>query len=268
MVALRAERLPFRKPERPQGWRGALYALPDIEDDHDQSVVPRGPVPNEVPLAAYTALGLPVMNQGDEHACTGFGLAAVVHYLLHRRAPFRTHLPVSPRMLYEMAKRYDDLDGEAYKGSTARAALKGWHKHGVCALHFWPYVAGDVDRDLTATRQKDAWKRPLLRYQRVDEADLAMVRAAIAEVGIVYVTAEVHDGWRNVGPDGRIPWSPQETGNHAFALVAYDAEGFWLHNSKGTAWGRNGFGYLSNVDWGRNSLDAWVACLGDPTDER
>jgi hypothetical protein len=243
-----------------------MHAVPDLEDAADHLFKPGGgPVPDEVPLAPYLARGLPVLDQGDEHACTGFGLAAVVHYLQHRRAPYRAHEPVSPRMLYEMAKRCDDLDGVDYKGSTARAALKGWHKQGVCAMHLWPYVPDEVDRVLTATRRKDAEKRPLFRYERVDEADLAMVRAAIAEIGIVYVTAEVHDGWKHVGPDGKIAWSSMETGNHAFALVAYDADGFWLHNSKGPGWGRGGFGYLPTIDWARNGLDAWVAHLGNPS---
>ena len=39
---------------------------------------------------------------------------------------------VSPRMLYELARRYDEWPGEAYEGSSARGAIKAWAKHGVC----------------------------------------------------------------------------------------------------------------------------------------
>ena len=64
--------------------------------------------------------------------CTGFGLATVAHYLLIRRHVVPDRTPVSPRMLYDMARRYDEWEGESYDGSSARGAMKGWYKHGVC----------------------------------------------------------------------------------------------------------------------------------------
>ena len=45
-----------------------------------------------------------VLNQGREGACTGFGLAAVINYLLRTRGAGADER-VSPRMLFEMAKR-------------------------------------------------------------------------------------------------------------------------------------------------------------------
>lgn len=35
-------------------------------------------------------------------------------------------------MLYELARRYDEWPGEGYEGSSARGAMKGWVRHGVC----------------------------------------------------------------------------------------------------------------------------------------
>jgi Papain family cysteine protease len=263
MVELHGKGRPVRKPHRLRRIDGPLHALPDKEDEEDQAFKPSlATVPDEVPLAPYTALALPIMDQRDEHACTGFGLAAVAHYLIRRHAPQSAHVPVSPRMMYEMAKRYDEWTGVNYQGSSARGAVKGWHKHGVCALSLWPYVSGQIDRELSPPRRKDAAKRPLLRYERVEETNLAAIRAAIAEIGIVFATVQVHQGWRNVGSDGHIPLSEDQLGTHAFAFVGYGDEGFWLQNSKGPDWGRGGFGYLSNTDWARNGLDAWVAHLG------
>ena len=50
-----------------------------------------------------------ILDQGEEGACTGFALAAVVNYLIARRIAEQGHkharLPVSARMLYEMARR-------------------------------------------------------------------------------------------------------------------------------------------------------------------
>ncbi len=47
---------------------------------------------------------LKILDQGKEGACTGFGLAAVINLQLAQRGGERK---VSPRMLYEMAKRFD-----------------------------------------------------------------------------------------------------------------------------------------------------------------
>ena len=49
-------------------------------------------------------------------------------------------------MLYELARRYDEWPGENYAGSSARGAMKGWHKHGVCAETMWPSHATEHGR--------------------------------------------------------------------------------------------------------------------------
>jgi hypothetical protein len=78
-------------------------------------------------LPLYIAADL-VLDQGREGACTGFGLACVVNHLFWLRhlgaqtaAPFE---PVSPRMLYELARRYDEWQGDSYEGSSCRGALR------------------------------------------------------------------------------------------------------------------------------------------------
>ena len=77
-----------------------------------------------------------IRHQGAEGACTGFGLAAMINFLNKGQG---INKPVSERMLYEMAKRHDRWPGEEYEGSSARGAIKGWHKNGVCPLDMWPY---------------------------------------------------------------------------------------------------------------------------------
>ena len=82
-----------------------------------------------------------ILDQGREGACTGFGLAAVVNFLLYNRSDTtkqeRQKLKklgntASARMLYEMAKRYDEWEGENYDGSSIRGAMKGWLRHPGC----------------------------------------------------------------------------------------------------------------------------------------
>ena len=92
-------------------------------------------------LPAYAAAKL-VRNQGPDGACTGFGLAAVINYLLFTKANLEgtTTRQVSPAMLYRLARLYDEWPGEDYEGSSCRGALKGWHRHGVCRDALWPYL--------------------------------------------------------------------------------------------------------------------------------
>ena len=50
-----------------------------------------------------------ILDQGQEGACTGFGLASVINLLRHRRDE---PIKVSARMLYEMARRYSLRTGK------------------------------------------------------------------------------------------------------------------------------------------------------------
>jgi len=228
----------------------------------------------ELPFAVDNRPRVPViLDQGEEGACTGFGLAAVVNYLLHNRKdrhPPKTG-PVrrpeegaSPRMLYEMARRYDEWDGENYEGSSIRGAMKGWSRHGVCTWQDWPYIASEAGR-LTPQRQHAALERPLGAYYRVRHLHLNQMQAALAETGILYASAQVHEGWQAVGEDGVIRYSNSLIGGHAFAIVGYDRSGFWIQNSWGPGWGNGGFCYLGYDDWLENAYDCWVARLGVPT---
>jgi hypothetical protein len=248
-----------------------LDARPDTLDFRDKMYVPSLiEVPSCVELERYRELQISILDQGAEGACTGFGLATIANYLLSTRKVVPDCAPVSPRMLYEMAKRYDEWPGEDYSGSSARGAMKGWHKHGVCSADHWPYALESVKprrgskAGLTEQRMGDAVRRPLGAYFRVNHKDIVAMHAALAEVGILYATASVHVGWDAVGADGLIAYSEDMTGGHAFAIVAYDENGFWIQNSWGDRWGKQGFACIGYDDWLQHGSDVWVARLGAP----
>lgn len=244
----------------------SLAVRPDTLDFRDLMYTPTLiEVPTHIPLGEYLEHRVPILNQGSEGACTGFGLATVANYLLMRRRVVPDSVPVSPRMLYDLARRYDEWPGENYSGSSARGAMKGWHKHGICSEELYPYKPGKVDRrGMTEQRVADGIRRPLGAYFRVNHKDLVAMHAAIAEVGVLYATATVHEGWGSVGADGLIVQSEVITGGHAFAIVAYDDQGFWLQNSWGPTWGLHGFARITYDDWIANGTDVWVARLGAP----
>ena len=221
-----------------------------------------------------------VLDQGQEGACTGFGLAAVINYLLWRESRLvrkkKSASPkVSERMLYQLAKFYDEWPGEDYQGSSCRGAMKGWHHHGVCSADYWPYR--DAKGNNTFVKPSDGWdsdaaQRPLGVYYRIDKDSIVDLQSAIVEVGAIYVSAQVHDGWfgklamnRTLSlPIIRPMRDPAKTGGHAFAFVGYNEIGFIVQNSWGSGWGKDGFATLPYEDWVNHGMDAWVAVMGAP----
>lgn len=235
-------------------------------------------------LPRYVKAGL-VLNQGSEGACTGFGLACVANYLLfvrHLEQKQRGRfVSVSARMLYELARRYDEWPGEQYDGSSCRGAIKGWHKHGVCSGEHWPYEFDRQGKTVFVPPRKnwelDAASRTLGVYYRIARDSVVDLQAAIAEIGAVYVSARVHDGWTALATakDTSAPTRHDELprikpptssarGGHAFALVGFNAHGFIVQNSWGAAWGAGGFALLGYEDWVAHATDAWACALGVP----
>lgn len=265
-----------------------LDARPDRLDLRDRVFTPRvqslpASFPSDQDItgkwADYLGRGM-VQFQGSEGACTGFGLSAVVNYLLWRRDA--ESVQTSPRQLYHLAKLYDEWPGEDYTGSSCRGALKGWHKHGVCERSLWPYtVAADGSvpdfEEPAAQWAEDAITRPLGVYYRVEKDDITAMMAALCETGALYVSANVHQGWnlKTKGKPGArafqstaqlpvIKLHQKAEGGHAFALLGYTHEGFIVQNSWSTDWGYSGFAILTYEDWLANGTDAWTVGLGVP----
>src|SRR5690606_32660342 len=212
-----------------------------------------------------------VLNQGHEGACTGFGLAAVINYLQWRNNGYQvTDInPVSPRMLYHLARIYDEWPGEDYEGSSCRGAMKGWHRHGACTESLWPYRNSKGDVQFIQPKSgwdSDAAKRPLGAYYRVDAKNISDMQAAINEVGAIYVSATVHNGWylKKAKTLPLIVPDKKTVGGHAFAIVGYTEDGFIVQNSWGPEWGYYGFAIVTYEDWIKHGDDAWVAVLGAP----
>ena len=204
---------------------------------------------------------LNVRNQGSEGSCTGFGLAAVIDFLNKKR--YRG-VRASTRMLYEMAKRHDEWPGEGYDGSSCRGAIRGWYGMGVCSEPSWPYEVGD-DSMLTIQRAKEARENTIGAYYRM-RPNIVDFHAALNEVGILYVSANVHRGWWRSSlatQDGHkvIPYRNRVEGGHAFAIVGYNDIGFWVQNSWGLGWGHDGLALWTYEDWQQNIRDAWVVRL-------
>jgi hypothetical protein len=224
-----------------------------------------------------------VRRQGGEGACTGHALAAVIDIqhatrsMSFGKAVKPTDFqPVSARMLYEMAKAYDGLPNDWLPGSTLRGALKGFFHNGVCGEPDAPYEANEPGWRLLIDMAKSARNCGLGSYYRLGNT-IYDYHAALNEVGSIYCSAMVHEGWefsRVKANNGRIALMKQAgeielVGGHAFAIVGYDQDGFIVLNSWGRNWGRYqdrpGMAHWSYEDWRLHMLDAWVLRLQAPS---
>ncbi len=266
----------------------------DAADLRDRLFLPQAlSLPDDYPpqaevsgyLTAYTSAGM-ILDQGNEGACTGFGLTCVINYLRWLKAGSllgklpKTMDSVSPRMLYTLARRYDEYEGENYDGSSCRGALKGWFNNGVCLESYWPYEP-EKSNPARYGFADNAAQQTLGVYYRVDTKSITDMQAAIAQHRAIFVSAFTHGGWQGLARPGksakvsrqinhanlpRIAFDgrPSQTDGHAFALVGFNAHGFIVQNSWGTDWGAGGFAVLTYLDWLANGMDAWVTALGVP----
>jgi hypothetical protein len=260
---------------KPAGLPGIVRSVvPDRLDLRDRTYMPPVGVIPEHTLEPKARI--PVQNQEQTNACTGFALSSVVYQLLHSAGHKPAECHVSPFMLYSMARRYDEFPGspDVDTGSSARGAMKGWFKYGACKYDLWP----TEPMPKTAKLAKDDWwldavRRPLGAYYRVDPRSVTDMHVALNEVGILYATAACHSGWdKGLGVKTKGWWhipaqkATPADGGHAFAIVGYNRDGFIIQNSWGKGWGTAGRAVLQYEDWLENAMDCWVAQLGVVTE--
>lgn len=205
------------------------------------------------------------------NSCTGHAVAAMVNAVLTSQAD---PIHVSPYMLYALARRYDEFEGEADVGSSLRGALKGWYYHGVLPDTEWPelVMAAEPDLDLDEAIARLAQTRPLGAFYRVNTTRLDDMQSAINELFGIVASASVHDGWYKPSVVTRTVRRKKQTmnvitrtasskaiGGHAFCIVGYNDVGFLIQNSWGPQWARHGFATLPYDDWLESGYDAWVA---------
>jgi hypothetical protein len=261
--------------------------VPDIFDERDLQFRPRlQALPPE--LECRPADRFVLRQEGS--SCTGHAVAAMINAVLAGQTrvpgqpaesdrPVREPVHVSPYMLYALARRYDEFEGEAESGSSLRGALKGWYYHGVLPDTAWPALDTSPEPDLLDPEvMAQAARQPLGAFYRVGTGRLDDVQSAVAELSAVVVSAAIHDGWNHPVPlvrtvDGveqrllvidRTDAS-QSLGGHAFCIVGYNDVGFLVQNSWGTEWGKGGFATLPYDDWLDSGFDAWVARPGVPS---
>lgn len=209
-------------------------------------------------------------DQQNEGSCASFAVAAAIEHQqsMHKNYAPGQNFAASVRMLDRMARRHDEWLDDSQDGTSLRAVIKGFYHNGVCQWDLCPYIPGRPDFFLTREIAKDARKLALGSYLRVRRS-LHDMRMAVQQGGAVIVTAQIHDGWRRLDAEKRIPYDladpPAPRGLHAFIVDGYTPEGFIIQNSRGPGWGGYddlpGHALWRFDDWAANCVDAWVIRL-------
>ena len=176
--------------------RHILNVRPDVYDFRDLPYTPSlVAIKNQVEPPDWPKKR--IRRQGGEGACTGHALAAVIDIQHAKRsvasggeARSEDLKPVSSRMLYEMARAYDDMPNDWLPGSSLRGALKGFFHNGVCPEEDAPYFANEPAWRLEINMAKKARNCGLGGYFRLGSA-IYDYHAALNEVGSIYCSAMI-----------------------------------------------------------------------------
>ena len=229
--------------------------------------------------AAFTVL------TQEGQSCTGHAVAATINTVLTRSAqrttPTPQVAPVSPYMLYRLARRYDDSQRRSGRRVAAARRVQG-----LASPRRRPGPRMEPAGGRSQGRAPRRGHRPrrarlpglvpaatagrLLPGQRLPARRHAVGhQRAPCDRGLGrdprwLVQAEVRQPPARALRGDRPRRGAQPKGGHAFALVGYNEIGFLVQNSWGPDWGDHGFSILTYEDWLPSAYDAWVARPGVP----
>lgn len=181
----------------------------------------------------------PILDQGQEGACVGFGwtaegLASPVRVDLKR---IKARAPKEPnefaKYVYAFAKTIDEYEGVDYDGTSVLAGAKSMQTFGLLKSYAWAFT--------------------------VDEIVDAVIKKGPVVLGINW-----YDGMYEA-PNGVLKVTGKHVGGHCILAVGYkvkpEGDTVILQNSWGSEWGINGLAEISVADLARLMGEGGEACL-------
>lgn len=180
-------------------------------------------------LHDVTLAAPPVLNQGKEGACVGFGVADAVNVLDVLAGDLAQLLDDADALaLYHDAQKRDDVPGESYTGTSVLAGMKAGVAAGYFAGYLWAFGTRDIAEAIVQLR------RPVI-------------------VGVPWYAAMYE-----TGPGGLVTGigAGQLVGGHCLCILGLRMKGpqgqagpyFVWRNSWGAGYGDGGNGYVHHRD--------------------
>jgi C1A family cysteine protease len=217
--------------------------IPDRPDSRDflySAIAPKIKLPSQIDLRAEDS---PIENQGHLGSCTANALAGHLQFL--EEISGKKYADLSRLFIYyneRAAEGTVDFDS----GAMIRDGIKVLAKYGVCAESSWPYDITQFTRKPAAACYKQALKRRISSYHRLQTLDDML--NCLAE-GFPFVFGfTVYESFESLktAQTGIAPM-PKKTekaiGGHAVMAIGYDQKSkrFLVRNSWGTEWGQGGY---------------------------
>jgi hypothetical protein len=237
--------------------------IKDRFDDRDYLMRAYMPIIKLPKNIDYTKTMSPVRDQADEGSCVGFAAAAGMKEY-QEILDYNKLIELSPRFVYEQAKKVDGLPGT--EGTTIRAAMRVLEEKGVCRETLWPYKARYKGKPKKGAFN-DAKRFRILTYARI--LNLNELRMSLATKGPAVLGVEVFKGMLET-LTGIVPMPEKREksmGGHAVCAVGYDDKNDLVKfkNSWSARWGLQGYGYLPYAYVERYMMDAWSSIdIDDP----
>jgi C1A family cysteine protease len=251
-----------------RGTRHSYGWVPDLPDQRDYKYSAmrrrRAALPMSVDLRPLCST---VENQGELGSCTANALAGALECL---EVKHRVAFADFSRLFIYYNEREIEHSVEYDNGAMIRDGIKTLAKQGACTEKRWPYVISKFATKPTAACYKEALKRQITSYHRIETLD--DMKRCLAE-GYPFVFGfTVYESFETqaVARSGIVNMpKPKESvlGGHAVLAVGYNdtQKRFIVRNSWGTGWGKKGYftmpyAYLAD----RNlSDDFWTIRSGE-----
>jgi len=201
-----------------------------------------------------------VQTQGNDQSCVAQAVVSAIEFL-QTQASGGPCDQFSRYFVYYNARRADQPNGDLLDlGTSVRSAIKGVAKKGVCAESLWPYHRENRNKKPAADCYAAAQLHELVKYYRLRSDTMDELRDCLGR-GFPFVFAMNYgsDYPRGAEATGfvRLPTTQELNagGRHAVMAVGYNdkTRRLTFMNSKGSAWGKAGFGqidydYVTNHD--------------------
>ena len=216
----------------------------------------------------------PVGHQGRQGSCVGWAMGYAIksyHEKRERNWSYGPHVQLeggAGEHVFSPAFIYNQLNKGRDRGSNPLDALRLLKSKGVAPWRVMPYREDDFLRLPNLPALREALRYRIRDYRRVNHANPALLKAALAAGNPVFIGLKTHDNFYRLGSSEVYDGGKGAfRGGHAAVLVGYDdnratpggkSGAYRIYNSWGVGWGDRGYGWISYRSMARDGLGAFV----------